>query len=118
MADEINLGVTLKCDNASFKFEKKRTNVKSDQATQGGGGPGTQNIAITEESYDMTGYRRVWIDNLDDTNFVELGFATGVYPLRLSPGAGPTVIEVAAAQTLFLKSDTAACNVDIFGLYQ
>jgi hypothetical protein len=117
MADEIVVGMSLKCTNASFLLSKSVTNKKTLQTTQGGGGPGTESVAVTEETKAMTGYGFVWIQNLDLVNYVQLGFATGVYNIRLRAGGPPLLVELEASQTLYLKANTAACNVDIVGLY-
>lgn len=57
--------------------------------------------------------------NLDATNFVKLGFSTGVYGIRLPADSDvPNLIQIdPAIDTLYLIADTAACIVEyeIFG---
>jgi len=60
---------------------------------------------------------KIVLANLDATNFVEWGFATGARPGRLEHkvAAGdecgdPTMISVSGA-TIYIKADTAACKV-------
>lgn len=51
---------------------------------------------------------------LDATNFVEVGFATGVYPIKLLATQFALLPLAAATASLFLKADTAACNVLVY----
>lgn len=55
----------------------------------------------------------VAIRNTSSANYVQLGFATTVYPLALPPGTTTTIV-LASGQSLFLKADTAACVCEIF----
>lgn len=114
MADEITITSKIKVVNGAYKFERSETNFKELQTNQGGGGPGTTSVLVTEVTVVLTGKGWVWIQNLDATNFVELGFATGVYPLSLLAGAPPQMFHVNGTQTLYLKADTATCLVDVF----
>jgi hypothetical protein len=116
MANEITFSATIRVANGSFNLTRQTSNTRADQTTQGGGGPGTVITTTTESSVVMTGYGFVWMQNLDATNFVQIGFAAGVYNLKLRAGAAPTMLELDGTQTLYLKSDTADCNVDIVGI--
>lgn len=51
--------------------------------------------------------------NDDATNYVDVGFATTVYPLRLPPGGAMLLALTPAAASLFLKANTATCKVRI-----
>ncbi|MDI1345274.1 MAG: hypothetical protein PSV22_14400 [Pseudolabrys sp.] len=51
------------------------------------------------------------IVNDDATNYVDVGFATTVYPLRLPAGGAMVLALTPAAASLFLKANTAACKV-------
>lgn len=53
------------------------------------------------------------IHNLDSTNYVQVGFATGVYGMRLRGGGPPAIFELEPGATLYLKANTASCNVRI-----
>jgi hypothetical protein len=75
-----------------------------------------QTIGTSEEGFnfvDVTDCRCLLIKNMSGINFVEIGFSTGVLPIRLDPG---DVTLLPNIQTLFLKADTAACKVDILAL--
>ena len=53
------------------------------------------------------------IYNLDTTNYVQVGFATGVYGMRLRGASAPATFFLEPNATLYLKANTAACNVRI-----
>lgn len=55
--------------------------------------------------------------NRDDTNFIDIGFATGVYPIRILPGGCNLISLTPATATLYLKADTAACELT-FKIYE
>ena len=53
------------------------------------------------------------IYNLDSTNYVQIGFAATVYGIRLYGGGAPAIMTLEPNVTLYLKANTAACNVRI-----
>lgn len=53
------------------------------------------------------------IHNLDTTNYVQVGFATTVYGMRLEAGGPPAIFQLEPGATLYLKANTAACNVRV-----
>ncbi len=53
------------------------------------------------------------IYNLDTTNYVQVGFATTVYGMRLYGAGAPAMFMIEPGATLYLKANTAACNVRI-----
>lgn len=116
MANELTFSATLRVANGSYNLTKQVSNLRNDQATQGGGGPGTQIATTSETSVTMTGYGYVWLQNLDATNYVEVGFATGAYNLKLRAGGAPTILELNGTQTFYLLANLANCNVDIIGI--
>ena len=72
-------------------------------------------ITTTEVSVALTGIttpRVCRIYNLDATNYVEWGTATTVHPFRLYPASCPHTFELnTTTTTLYLKANTATCNV-------
>ncbi len=54
------------------------------------------------------------VKNLDATNFVEFGFATGVYPIKLLAGQFALMPLATATASVFAKANTAACNVLVY----
>ena len=74
-------------------------------------------IGTSEESIatfgDVASEGIVYIRNLDATNYVQIGFATGVYGMRLAAGH---IAQFTAEPglTVYFKANTAACNVEVF----
>jgi hypothetical protein len=76
----------------------------------------TQEIShTTEESLDIGpdigAPYIVEIANIDSTNYVEVGVATGVYFARIPAGQTLFIPYVASGVTIFLKANTAAVNI-------
>lgn len=74
-------------------------------------------VATSEEEHtfstDIGNAGYLYLKNLDGTNYVEIGFATTVYPLKLTAGQ-VALLPIAPAQaSLFLRANTAACRVEI-----
>lgn len=78
---------------------------------------GVASIGTTEETLplgDIATVGWVVIRNLDSTNFITIGTTTGQLGMKLK--AGESCSFRASANNIYLKADTAACNVsyDIF----
>lgn len=75
---------------------------------------GTQSIGTSEEtlawSSDIGDEGYLFIRNTDATNFVQIGFSTGVYGIRLKAGEF-ALIRLEPAATIYIKADTAAVTV-------
>lgn len=136
MADEATIQASLQITKNKLKYSSQPTNFKADVATEKGPSPGA--IAVSTDGTDvdfseLTTPALCRLQNLDTTNFVEYGIWDGIsflplgellagesYVIRLSrnlteefgTGTGTTG---AAANTLRLKADTAACNVLVDG---
>lgn len=117
MADEITIVTGMSCTNGSFKLASNTISTKFDQATARGGQPGVLNIGTSEETVTFTDITPGWsvITNLDTTNFVDLGFSTGVYGLTV-PAGGQMVLKFKSGMTLYAKADTAAVDLQIVSL--
>lgn len=114
MANEITVGVTVEANKSDTKVSRSVTSKKENQAGAGGGGPGQLTITSgAEVTVDLTGYGRIVIENLDSTNFVKWGFATTVYKGKLNPGGAATTLYLMAGTTLYLRADTADCEIRI-----
>lgn len=82
--------------------------------TSGRKASAAQSIGTAEEQFsvvDVSSVRYFLIQNLDATNFVQVGTATGAYSIKLLPG--DVALFPPNASALFLKADTAACLVSI-----
>jgi hypothetical protein len=119
MSDEITIQASLQVENGTYTQPKLGSGIhKFDQASAGGGVPGTVSVGTTAETIstgDLTTPGWVWMKNLDATNYVQWGMSDGgtlktvgrleageMALFRLDPGA-----------TLMMKANTAACLVQI-----
>lgn len=72
-------------------------------------------IGTTEEDIeiaaDVVDAGWFWLKNCDATNFVQVGFATGSYFLRVPALCAMLVHLEPSVSHIFLKADTSACNV-------
>lgn len=120
MADEIQVSLQVTVENGNDKYTFRPGAQKLDQAAVGRY-ESIQNIGTSEESItsfgDISGANQgiCIVQNLDNTNFVELGFATTNYPIKVSNNDIHT-FRFNGDVDLYLKADTAACNVRIIVL--
>jgi hypothetical protein len=116
MADEIRIKTQLTVKNG-FVDQSDNVNYTANQTAAGGPTPGYVTIGTSEETvaFGELGTKGwLWMRNLDATNFVEWGFATGVYGGKMLAGesAGPFRMN---ATSVYLKSDTGACKCLVNG---
>lgn len=116
MADEITLDLRLRLNNGLLDDDSNPGRIQIDQAT-GRLFSATLSIGTTEESVtftDITTPGLCFLYNLDATNYVQWGPATGVYQGRLKANDAPACFRLDnGATTLYLKANTAACTVQI-----
>lgn len=122
MADEIRVKASIKVENGEFQFpEIGRSEVRVDQAAEGGGVPGTLSIGTSEEDVDLSALTTegwLWMKNLDTTNHVQWGASTGgTFPSMVTIGrleAGePALFRMEPGATLRMKANSSACLVYI-----
>lgn len=102
----------------------RTTYGKSNVSVTGAGGHEDRRVVTvgtSEESFtistDIGNAGLIYMENLDSTNFVQFGYVTTEYWERLSPGV-PHVLELEpTVATLFMKADTAACQV-VFHIFE
>ncbi len=115
MANEISVTAKLQCANGNHDLKITPSRHQFDQAAVGAYDV-INNIATTEESIatfgDVTTEGWCYIRNLDATNYVQIGFSTAVYGIRLEAGE-VAMFRCEPALTLYLKSNTAACDVRV-----
>lgn len=93
------------------------------QTSDGGGNPGIIDVTTSEFtlSFGSISPGGILLLNLDDTNYVEWGVATGVYPFRLHPRTGLATSKHAPhfvqrqSGTIYLLANTATCKVLVLG---
>ena len=114
MADEITVSTILRVKNGNLEQTGKSYQTKFSQTTARAGSY-TMDVGTTEESISFgdiaPGFVR--LTNLDTTNFVEVGFSTGVYGMRLSANNGVAMFERKLGTTVYVKADTTACKIQV-----
>ena len=115
MANEIQINATLRYSKSpvgaslatSFFDDQVGTKYEA----------GVQVVGISEEQLnkgDVGTIGYLAFRNLDDTNFVELGKATGAYTIKVKPGRGGVVPWGASA--VYLLADTAPINLEYLAI--
>jgi|688.fasta_scaffold1552243_1 hypothetical protein len=115
MANEISVNIALTVANGNLREFITSGSQQFTQAAVGGPVPGYQTIGTTEETIttsELSTLGWAYFQNLDATNYVELGFSTGVYGIRLEPGE-PAVFRLKPAATIYAKANTSACKLQV-----
>jgi hypothetical protein len=112
MADEIQMTARLYASKGgaflpSVTYTKSATMAGVDMGSQ------TQLIGTTVEALDVpvdvASPYKLLIANLDNTNYVELGFVSGTYTMRIP--AGETMLMPYVSATLYLLANTSAVTI-------
>jgi hypothetical protein len=115
MANELTHTVNLRLAKGNFS----RTIQASNTVDQTGVGAFHDTRLITTSEVSVTAFGdvstegTVFIRNLDATNYVQVGFATTDYAMRLAAGRWASFPAEPGIE-LFLKANTASCYVEIF----
>ena len=114
MANEIQMTARLYADKGGA-YLPSVTYTKSVNMTGTDMGSQTQVIGLTVEALDVpvdvTAPYKLLVSNLDSTNFVDLGFVSGTYTMRIPAGETMLICYVASGQTLYFRADTAPVTV-------
>lgn len=115
MANEITVTTGLALSNGLLVIPNTQKTRQFTQTTARGGNPGVVDIGTTEETISFGDATPGFTEfvNLDTTNYVEVGFSTGVYGIRLLANGGPALIYVNTGATVYIKANTAACKVRV-----
>jgi len=114
MANEINVLIDASLDNGLVTHRFSPGSFSVDQ-TNARKIDFIQNVGVTEESVTLTDFNGnglIFLQNLDPTNYVEFGL-TGSYTGRLVSGDPPAAFRLNTGATLYLKANSAACDVQI-----
>ena len=112
MADEIQMTARLYASKGgaylpSVTYTKSATMAGVDMGSQ------TQLIGTTVEALDVpvdvSSPYKLLIANLDSTNYVELGFVSGTYTMRIP--AGETLLMPYVSATLYLLANTSSVTI-------
>jgi hypothetical protein len=117
MANEISATAGIRVVNGNSSFSQPAKSIAITQSAIGGPTPGAMSVGTTEESTafpELTTEGWLYLQNNDPTNYVQWGFSTGVYGGRLKAGEF-ALFRMEPSLTLYLKANTAACNVLVYG---
>lgn len=118
MANEITLSASVRYAPDTFSAREifAERNKQFDQTTKRRLGDtrnvGTSEETITLDANDITTPGLLMLYNADATNYVQIGFATGVYPLRLAADQFAVMWLDGSVTTLYVKANTAAVDLD------
>jgi len=115
----VSTTVNVRCNGIIDYPPYNSTTITDTLSGEGGGQPGVVSVGTSEETLSFGDITpgRIILQNLDSTNYVEYGPATGSYIGRLLPGAtagtagSPHTINVTSGATIYIKANTSACNV-------
>lgn len=113
MANEITLKIDLQVRNGNLVDTFSIGNQSINQAAVGGPTPGYFTLGTSEEELafaELSSKGVCLIQNLDATNYIEYGFATGG-PYGARVPAGQAYVIHLNATSLFMRANTAACKV-------
>lgn len=113
MADEIQLTARLYASKngaylPSVTYTKSTTMIGTDMGSQTQV-IGTSTVEALDVPVDVTSPYKLLISNLDTTNYVELGFVSGTYTMRIP--AGETLLLPYVSATLYLLANTSSVTV-------
>lgn len=118
MANEITITSGIQVRKANLISDVIPFSKQIDMTGSGGPTPGTISVGTSEVNTafpELTTEGMLWMRNLDATNYVEWGFSTGVYGGKMKPGEPAGPFRMKPGLTLYLKANTAACKVQIYG---
>lgn len=118
MANEITVTTGMRVVNGNLRFNAESKSTALTQTAVGGPTPGYMTVGTTEESTafpELTTEGMLFMQNLDSTNYVQWGFATGVYGGRMEANDPPVQFRMEPGLTLYLKANTAACKCVVYG---
>lgn len=115
MANELTLGVNFNYRNGLAQIANnlsKQVDVSATPLLDQ-----VKNIATSETTVSLSGVTSGYalVVNLDATNYVQLGTATGVYWAKLK-ALQFALVPLNAPGTLYLLANTAACDVQVIVL--
>ena len=114
MADEIKVYHRLSVINGTINHQFATDQLSLTQSAKGIY-DAVHDIGTSEESIsafaDISSEGICVIYNIDATNYVQVGFSTTVYGMRLKGAHAPATFNCEPGVTLYLRANTAACKV-------
>ena len=114
MANEIKVTSGLSCTNVNLKVPSTTATNQFNQTTARGGTI-CADIGTSEETIAFGDVAPGWVEmvNTDATNYVQVGFSTAVYGMRLLAAKGSATFYLESGATIYAKANTATCIVQI-----
>lgn len=115
MANEITVTANITVTNGQLKEQINYGTLQFDQDAVGGPTPGYLTIGTSEETEafsELSTLGWLFMRNLDANNYIQWGFATGVYGGRLE-ATETALFRLEPGTTLYLKANLAACKLYI-----
>jgi hypothetical protein len=113
MADEISVTMRLSVTNGQWSPGIITVNNATFDQAAIGAASGVQAVGTSEEELatgDLSTKGWLFLKNLDTTNYIQVGFSTTVYGIRLEAGES-AMFRTEPAATVYLKANTAACKL-------
>ena len=114
----MSINLTVACQTSLAGETPITINPGTQSITKAGKGKYQSTLSVTTSEKTVSTYGEltteglIFVRNLDATNFVRLGFSTGVYGMKVKPGE-TFVFRLVPGATVYLIADTATCLVDI-----
>jgi len=118
MADEITMSARISYVKGSETLARQLTDLITVAST--GYSDLTQSIATSSTSLDFGNVSTpgaYFVQNLDSTNYVEIGYDGTNWPIKLLPGAYMQAYN-SSGTTPRGRANTAACIVNVIGVVQ
>lgn len=116
MADEITITDSAVVNNGTYRDQLDFGGTYRFDQSAAGSESGIRTIGTSAENLvltDITTPGILYVLNIDDTNFVEIGKDVSGFEeiAKLMPGDPPARFRIADSVTIQLKADTASCDI-------
>jgi hypothetical protein len=117
---ETNMSETVNIQTSISGIESGTTVSASATIAAAGSGADLRTLEIGTSEVEVTFGAQIGnagvcvLKNLASANYVEVGFATGAYPLKILAGQFAVIPLAPATDSLFLKANTAAAMVQLY----
>lgn len=120
MAGELTYSITYTWTTGTNNARIRRgATISTDQASKAryanvlAIGTSEESVDFSSVAADISSRGLLYLRNQDATNYVEVGCATGDYFGKLLPGEENWISWNPSETTIYLKANTATCNVEL-----
>lgn len=117
MANEITINLSMQVAKGNFSTSFAPGALQFDQTAIGAHMP-IVDVGTTEETLslgDVSTEGWIVMRNLDSSNYIQLGFSTGVYGIRMEAGE-VACFRMNPGLTIYAKANTSACKLQVIAL--